>query len=176
MTAEFSGWQVDGILIGSATNRRWLSGFTGSAGWLLVTAETAVLGTDFRYWDQAKRQAPDFELRNFRSGFSEAWETLFDFDKSVRLGIEARHVALAQFKEFSDVGNVSFVELDGTVEMFRQVKTVDELDAIRRAAGLPAHTSLRAPYRPLKGMRVARASSARKIPRRQCIGIYGSPH
>ena len=25
-------WQVDGVLIGGGSNRRWLSGFTGSAG------------------------------------------------------------------------------------------------------------------------------------------------
>src|SRR5215510_11270959 len=43
-----------------------------------------------------------------------------------------------------------------------------------------AQTSLRAPYRPLKGMRVARASSGPKIPRRKRHRIYeweylGSP-
>lgn len=55
-------WQVDALLITSASNRRWLSGFTGSAGSLLITATSAFLATDFRYWVQATAQAPTFSL------------------------------------------------------------------------------------------------------------------
>ena len=55
-------WNIEGLLIGCATNRRWLSGFTGSSGWLLITKEKALLGTDFRYWEQAQDQSPDFKI------------------------------------------------------------------------------------------------------------------
>jgi Xaa-Pro aminopeptidase len=132
--AEFPGWEVDGLLIGSASNRRWLSGFTGSAGWLLVTGQTAILGTDFRYWDQAKQQAPEFEMVNFRSGRREAWEGFLGFERPVRLGIEARHVTLAQFAEFKGLEKVSFVKLRDSLEKFREVKDAQELAAIRAAA------------------------------------------
>ena len=40
---------LDAILISQPENRRYLSGFTGSAGWLLISAERSVLATDFRY-------------------------------------------------------------------------------------------------------------------------------
>ena len=36
--------------------RRWLTGFTGSAGTLVVTAEKALLWTDSRYWEQAAKE------------------------------------------------------------------------------------------------------------------------
>lgn len=36
--------------------RQWLSGFTGSAGTLVVTADQAALWTDSRYWEQAAHQ------------------------------------------------------------------------------------------------------------------------
>jgi Xaa-Pro aminopeptidase len=121
-------------LIGSAANRRWLSGFTGSTGWLMVSERSAVLGTDFRYWDQAKRQAPAFELVNFRSGAPAAWATFLRFDRPTRLGIESRHLTLAQYQEFKDVEKVTFVELPHSLEAFREVKNDWELATIRQAA------------------------------------------
>ncbi|HMT21829.1 MAG TPA: aminopeptidase P family N-terminal domain-containing protein, partial [Promineifilum sp.] len=57
---HLDNWRIDGLLITSAANRRWLSGFTGSAGRLLVTRDRAVFSTDSRYWEQAEHQAPDF--------------------------------------------------------------------------------------------------------------------
>ena len=38
---------LDGVLISSGENRRYLSGFTGSAGYLLISGDGSVLGTDF---------------------------------------------------------------------------------------------------------------------------------
>jgi hypothetical protein len=43
-------------------NRRWLSGFTGSAGWLLILPDAAWLATDFRYWEQAAAEAPGYAV------------------------------------------------------------------------------------------------------------------
>ena len=39
--------------------RRWISGFTGSAGTVMVTQNFAGLWTDSRYWEQAQRQLSD---------------------------------------------------------------------------------------------------------------------
>ena len=50
---RFEEWGVEGVFISSPENRRWLSGFSGSAGSLLVTPDQALLATDFRYWEQA---------------------------------------------------------------------------------------------------------------------------
>jgi Xaa-Pro aminopeptidase len=55
-------WGVDGLFISNNFNRRWLSGFTGSSGYIIITAERALLGTDFRYWSRAEREAPDYEI------------------------------------------------------------------------------------------------------------------
>ena len=53
---------VDALLISMPENRRYVSGFTGSAGYLFITGEQAVLGTDFRYTEQAEGQSPDFQI------------------------------------------------------------------------------------------------------------------
>ena len=54
--------ELDGILISNRENRRYLSGFTGSAGVLLIGRQDAFLVTDFRYWEQAAIESKDFEL------------------------------------------------------------------------------------------------------------------
>lgn len=53
--------------------RKWLSGFTGSAGALLVTEKTAALLTDSRYWVQAEKQLEGSEilLLKLKDGFFE---------------------------------------------------------------------------------------------------------
>ena len=53
---------IDAILITQADNRRYLTGFTGSAGQVLVSATDAVIFTDFRYVEQASVQAPAFTV------------------------------------------------------------------------------------------------------------------
>ena len=49
----------EAVLITQADNRRYVTGFTGTAGAALITANAARLLTDFRYIEQAGRQAPD---------------------------------------------------------------------------------------------------------------------
>ena len=49
--------EIDAILISEPHNRRYLSDFDGSAGFLVITAEKAVLATDSRYTEQGKMQA-----------------------------------------------------------------------------------------------------------------------
>ena len=46
--------EVDALLITNPTNRRWLSGFTGSYGRILITNSQAILATDSRYWEQVR--------------------------------------------------------------------------------------------------------------------------
>ena len=50
---------IDALLVSSDHNRRYLSNFTGSAGYLVITVEEALLITDFRYVEQAGNQSPD---------------------------------------------------------------------------------------------------------------------
>lgn len=132
--AAFEAWEVDGLLVGSAANRRWLSGFTGSAGWLLVTADAALLATDFRYWSQAETQAPAFSLFRFDEGTRPV-----DFVQSAgatAIGVEASHLTLADFDEVRDADGVTWRPLAKTLEPMRAVKSPAEIEQIRAAAAI----------------------------------------
>ncbi|HZD10394.1 MAG TPA: Xaa-Pro peptidase family protein [Candidatus Binatia bacterium] len=123
---------AEGLLVTGSANRRWLSGFQGSYGWLLVTADSAFLGTDFRYWEQAQRQAPHFELVRLNKD-----RTQIDVirDAHVRqMAIEAQHLSLSDYRALQEVPNVITVESEGLVEGLRAVKDRDELSHIRAAA------------------------------------------
>lgn len=48
---------LDAILIESPINRRYITGFTGTFGSVLITKEEAIFITDFRYTEQANEQA-----------------------------------------------------------------------------------------------------------------------
>lgn len=54
--------EADALLVTNAVNRRYLTGFSGTAGVVLITADRAALITDFRYREQASAQAEGFEV------------------------------------------------------------------------------------------------------------------
>ncbi|HWJ03572.1 MAG TPA: aminopeptidase P family N-terminal domain-containing protein, partial [Verrucomicrobiae bacterium] len=60
--AQLTERGLDGLIIFRPENRRYMSGFTGSSGVLLVTQQDALLFTDFRYVEQATAQAPKFTV------------------------------------------------------------------------------------------------------------------
>lgn len=49
-------------------SRAWISGFTGSAGTVVVTATRAILWTDFRYYIQAAKEIKDSSFELFKMG------------------------------------------------------------------------------------------------------------
>lgn len=138
---RFAEWKIDGLLITSNNNYRWLSGFTGSNCTLLITADQALLGTDFRYWEQAEQQSPEFEL--VRMGSDEGLATFTDMVKmsgSSALGLEGSQVSIVQYKTWqkatAEIEGLKLISLGQTVEPLRLIKTDAELDKIRAAAAI----------------------------------------
>ncbi|MCL0101995.1 aminopeptidase P family protein [Dehalococcoidia bacterium] len=87
---------IDALLISAPENRRYVSGFTGSAGYLVVSQERALLATDFRYWEQAERQSSDFELIKLTQGDLGSWLTpIIKEIQAHKLGFEAHEVSFA---------------------------------------------------------------------------------
>ncbi len=132
-------WRVDGLLITSPANRRWISGFTGSAGKVLITRDKAILFTDSRYWEQAARQALQFEIFQQKTSTGE----LGDFLKAgggARYGFEARHMTVAELKSLRKEKDFRWKSLDFTIEPLRAIKSAEELAAIREATRITDDT------------------------------------
>ena len=128
-------WEADGILVGSPHNRRWLSGFSGSAGWLLVTRERAVLATDFRYWEQAAAQCPEFILHKLLRTTT-AFEEFLAAEALPRTVIEANHLTLADFRRLRRQEQVTWKGVTSGIDTLRQIKSAAEIGRIRAAAAI----------------------------------------
>lgn len=131
--------EVDAILVSGSDNRRYLSGFTGSAGYLFITGERAVLVTDSRYTEQATNQAAQFQVHQVRGG----WDWLVEQLKESgvrRLGFESQDMTVATFdnllnkiKEETELAGVSLVPVTGVTDEQRTIKDAGELALLQRA-------------------------------------------
>lgn len=146
-----SAWQVEGVLIHHAAHRRWLSGFTGSAGQILVTAKQAMLATDSRYWEQAAEQAPAFSLFKHRR-HPEDDAAFISRGQVISIGLEAAHVSLAQAAVLENIPDISWVPLEQTLEPMRSLKTAQELDTMRAAAAITDKAMAQVPHLASPGM------------------------
>lgn len=137
---KLTTWGVDGLLITAAANRRWISGFTGSAGQILITPEQALLATDFRYWEQATAQAPHFTLFKHQRR-AEDTAAFLAASGATKLGLEAAHTTLLESAILQAAQpDWQWVPLPETLESFRRIKHPTELAAIRAAATITDHT------------------------------------
>lgn len=132
---------LDALFVSQADNRRYLSGFVGSAGFLLISSQTAILATDFRYIQQAAIQAPDFQIVQIK-GEMEAWlPSLFGGANPKTLGFEATDLSFASYQRFAEAlrktgGDIQLVSSEGLVEELRVVKDPEELYNLTTAADL----------------------------------------
>lgn len=129
---------LEAVWIGSPANRRYLSGFSGSSGWLLITATGAQLWTDFRYLEQATQEAPGYEVVRHEA---QVYAHLARYLQEVgirRLGFEAEHVRYGDWQRLRAAlpEQIELVGISGWVEQLRRVKDEVELALIREAARL----------------------------------------
>jgi Xaa-Pro aminopeptidase len=129
---------LDGLLVSQPENRFYLSGFSGSAGYLLVTSKRAVIATDFRYVEQVGIQCPDYELFRIAGKIEEWFLRLVGEAHVKRLGFESENVTVALAQQMTTLlgkagVGTEFVPVDGLVESIRIIKEPGELELMRRA-------------------------------------------
>lgn len=126
-------------LISAPTNVFWLTGFTGTFGYVVVTASEAVFLTDSRYTIQAQEQVSGMEIRSFatpKTGVQALAEILSDLGVK-ELGFESVNTTYAQFLTWSDkLEGISLKPLADAVENLRMVKSDQEIAKIKRSCEL----------------------------------------
>ena len=139
LVAQFNDQELDGVLISAPENRRYLSGFSGSAGYLLITKAKAVLVTDSRYTEQATNQSPYFDVRQVRGGWGWLVDELKDSGVK-KVGFESQDMTVASYNNLIDaikgdsaLGDVSFVPAPGLAENQRIIKDHEELQMLQLA-------------------------------------------
>ena len=126
------------LLVTNLTNVRWLTGFTGSNGWVAVLPDRLVLGTDGRYRERAAAELAaagvDAEIL---IGFTrvEQHDNLVGTLRGLA-GVGAEASALTHAAWTSLAAEVDIVPSDGHVEAERRVKDAGEIARIAHAAHL----------------------------------------
>ena len=141
LTARFAELGCDGLLVTNLTNIRYLTGFTGSAGLLLVLPDEALLVSDGRYRDQAVEQvAAAAAPVQIEIGQSAAQlESIERAAKGLRrLGLEADDISWGAQQRLgaSLPAGTKLVAVAAAVETLRAVKDEGELARIECAADI----------------------------------------
>jgi len=144
---------LDAIIVGQPENRRYLSGFTGSAGVLVISQTDAILATDFRYYLQVAQQAPDFELAKVTDELPPVLADVLGRLNVRRVGFEAAHVPFATHRAWTEaVPQVEWVPTEGLVEGLRAIKDEVELALLREAIALTDEAFVQVAERVRPGM------------------------
>ncbi|SDI95983.1 M24 family metallopeptidase [Salimicrobium halophilum] len=125
---------IDALLVVSDKNRRYITGFTGTSGAVLITATSAKLVTDFRYIEQAEDQVEDFEIVEHKGPMSKEIATQLKKDEVKRIGFEKDHMTYGVYETFQAAIDGEMIPVSGMVEELRLVKTDEEISILRDAA------------------------------------------
>ncbi len=133
--------KLDGLIVSNLSNIRWLCGFSGSAGWVVVTSDEMTLITDARYSGQAEQ-----EVEKSGANASVVIEKtrqkeaiLRALKSSKKIGLEAEDISLAQFQtmeaDWFDSSKKP-VPTSGLVSALRRQKDEGEISRMERAADI----------------------------------------
>src|SRR5256714_12051231 len=146
--------ELDALVVTAPENTRYLAGFSGTLGYLVISGAGAEILGDSRYWLQMEAEAPGFTLvRSVAS--SGLLALLADHLKRLglrRVGFESQHLTVDQHRRLAGslTADVALVPTAGLVEELRMLKTPDEVELLRQVAGIASRgfDRVRAALRP----------------------------
>lgn len=136
LQSEFSKLGIDGLLITSGYNRRYMTGFTGSSGVVLISGENAQFITDFRYVEQAAKQCQGFEIVKHTGTIPEEVAAQAKKLGITKLGFEQEHLSYSSFKSYEKAVEAELVPVSGAIEKLRLIKTEGEIKILKEAADI----------------------------------------
>src|SRR4029077_10497981 len=131
---------LDALVVTTPENIRYLSGFTGSLGYLIIGKDAAEILGDSRYWLQMEAEAPAFRL--MPSGPSHGlWALIAQRLKDLglrRVGFESFHLTFEQHQRLAGAlsPEQTLVATPGLVEDLRIVKEAEEIELLRAVASI----------------------------------------
>ncbi len=128
---------LDALIVSAPTNIRYITGFTGSNGTVLIRPDSVQLITDRRYtkWaaDEIEAHAPNVDVVIASGNGLKELERLLESAGSI--GLEAGHISWTDAESFqSEFGRERVVATTGAIEALREFKTEHEIAQLRAAA------------------------------------------
>ncbi|PFF10875.1 aminopeptidase [Bacillus cereus] len=129
-------YRIDGLLITKKENRQYATGFTGSAGAVLISTDQAVFITDFRYVDQAKSQIKDAEIVMHKGNLEKEIAHQVSKLNIQKLGIEENNMTLQQYKNLQKYVQAEMIQVCEIIENIRIIKDTPEIEIMKIAANI----------------------------------------
>ncbi|PEY41674.1 Xaa-Pro dipeptidase [Bacillus cereus] len=134
LRSAFGEAGIDGILLTNEYSRRYMTNFTGTAGVVLISNDRALFITDFRYVEQAGKQAVGYEI------VQHTGPILDEVAKQVKelgiqkLGFEQDTLTYSSYTAHKEAIEAEFVPTSELVEKLRLIKTDSEIKILKEAA------------------------------------------
>ncbi len=126
--------KLDGLIVSALPNIRYLCGFTGSNGLLILSGDSATLFTDPRYTIRAAGES-SARVEIVRGSLFAAALKLIAKKRWKRVGFEANRIPYDNYVELEKglTGKTSLHPVNGLIEHQRMVKTETEIGFIRQS-------------------------------------------
>src|SRR5262249_50452725 len=146
--------KIDALLVSFGPNLRYLSGFTGSSGALLVLPERTILFTDPRYTIQSHQEST-CEIKISKRPITEDILAVIEKRKLKRIGFEPGRMSFEVHDKLKSKlpMRASLVPISGWIEELRCVKSPTEIARIRRSVETNSRAFEQAARRVKPGMR-----------------------
>ena len=144
LTALVEAAELDLLVVSNLVNVRYLTGFSGTNGIVLIGPGLRVFGTDFRYYERVRPQLTDYEVRRAQADILELAAKVFEERRPeqgrLRVGFDDAHLTVRAHRRLAELAGdgAELVPAGGLVEQLRAVKDDDEIELMRRAAMLAA--------------------------------------
>ena len=136
LQARLAEKHLSGVLSMNPASWYYLTGFTGDAGALLLSANTSFLVTDGRFTSQAREETSGLRVVKQEESLMAAIGSLLRGRSQARIGFDAMRLTVAQFRALRRAAGsrVRWIRADGEVEKGRQRKDSAEMAQMRKAA------------------------------------------
>ena len=124
--------KIDGFIVSDRSSVRYLSGFSGSSGFLFLCRGGDYLFTDFRYFEQAEKEAPDCLIDCSRKEAVEKLKAVMLKNRVRTAAFESESVTYGFYRRLAaDLNPVRLEPVSRWVLKLRAVKTPEEIRKIR---------------------------------------------
>ena len=131
---KLSAVNLDGAYITNLTNIRYLTGFTGSAGSLLILDNKQYFFTDGRYIEQSKNQVKNCEIHITGSAHYQAINAKKILNNDSNIGFESDYVSVGLFNQLQKTLNhINWQPFSGIIEKIAAVKDDFEIQSLQTA-------------------------------------------